>query len=297
MAYTVNAGTISLLYSNVPENDYPAYSATTTYALNATVMVISDTQHKVYQSLIANNVGNPVTDATKWLDIGNTNRWKMHDGSVQSQTVNPAAIHHQYKVEGLCDTVVLLNVNAASVQVRMFDAVDGIVYDNNISLSSIAGVDNWYDYFFSPITVLSTDAIISGLPPYANSIIEIIVSSPISDAAVGALLLGQSIDIGQTQYGAKVGITDYSVKTQDSFGNYSITKRPYRKIGDFQVMVDNNFIDRLQIMLAQYRAQPVLYIGTESYGSNIIYGFYRDFDITVSYPTSSLCSINIEGLT
>jgi hypothetical protein len=285
----------TLVSSNVPENDYPVYSATTTYALDAFVIYIAPNVHRVYQSLAAANLGNVVTDTTKWLDCGPTNRWKMHDQTLQSQTVSPSIVN-VYSVEGLCTAVAALNLDASSMHVRMTDEVDGVVFDSTISLISPSGIDSWYKYFFEPITQ-SPDAIMLDLPPYANPTIEVSIFSTKGSVACGALLLGNEKDIGDTQFGAKIGITDYSTKTQDAFGNYSITKRPYRKTGDFPVIVDTHYVDQLQILLAQYRSTPVLYVGSESFASSFVYGFYRDFDITIQYPSYALCSINIEGLT
>lgn len=291
------SGKAEMVYSNVPENDYPSYHPGIPVPLNGMVMNITETEHKVYQSLVANNTGNPLTDATKWLDCGNTNRWKMHDGSLQSQTKNPGSIYHQYRVKGRCTAVAALNVYAAAMQVRMYDDYDGLVFDKTIPLLSGSGVSDWYQYFFNQADGLTPDAVITGLPPYGNALIEIILSAPTDDVACGALILGEVVESGYTQYGAKVGITDYSTKDQDQFGNYRITQRAFRKTSDLQVMVDNAFVDQLQIMLAQYRAMPVLYLGSDQFSSTAIYGFYRGFDITISYPQHSLCSINLEGLT
>jgi hypothetical protein len=33
------------------------------------------------------------------------------------------------------------------------------------------------------------------------------------------------------------------------------------------------------------------------YAPNSVYGFFKDFNIEVSYPTQSWCSLEIEGLT
>jgi hypothetical protein len=37
--------------------------------------------------------------------------------------------------------------------------------------------------------------------------------------------------------------------------------------------------------------------GTGAYGSMTIYGFYKDWGISIPYPTISEASITIEGLT
>lgn len=285
----------TLISSNVPEADYPVYSVSATYALNAYVIVTTGI-HKVYQSLVASNIGNAVTDATKWLDCGSTNRWKLHDQSVQSQTINTGSITNSYAITGQCNSIGFVNIDAASITVRMVDGVDGVVYDKTINMVSTSGVIDWYAYFFEPI-VRKTDYVLTNLPAYGNATVNVTLMTPLGMAKCGALILGNYKNIGGTQYGAKVGITDYSTKTQDAFGNYNITKRGYRKTGEFSVSVYSGYVDQLQAMLAQYRSTPILYVGSDLYAATMIYGFYKDFSVTISYPTSSLCSLSIEGLT
>ena len=48
---------------------------------------------------------------------------------------------------------------------------------------------------------------------------------------------------------------------------------------------------------AALRATPVLWIGSESFESLTVYGFYKEFSIDLAYPTVSYCSLTIEGLT
>src|SRR3990167_4224815 len=50
--------------------------------------------HKIYESLQTGNVGNtPHKSPTFWLDLGNTNRWKMFDLSLTSKTINADSIY------------------------------------------------------------------------------------------------------------------------------------------------------------------------------------------------------------
>jgi hypothetical protein len=76
-----------LISSTAPENDYAAWASGTTYALAA--RCISTTTHRIYESVQAGNLNHdPTTDttATWWLDVGATNRWKMFDAAVGSQS-------------------------------------------------------------------------------------------------------------------------------------------------------------------------------------------------------------------
>ena len=50
-------------------------------------------------------------------------------------------------------------------------------------------------------------------------------------------------------------------------------------------------------MLAAYRAEPMLWIGSEQYASTWVYGFYRDFSVEITFPNQSYLNLGLEGLT
>lgn len=287
----------ALVSSSIPETDYAAYSAATTYALGARVIVVSTNSHHIYESLQAGNINHtPASSPTWWLDLGNTNRWRMFDGSVTSQSTKADSIDVSITPTGRVNSLALLNISAATVQVKMTDAIDGLVYDRTFSLVSSAGIVDWYSYFFEPIVRLE-DFLILDMPTYYSPTIQIILSGTGETVGIGAALVGQSLNLGGTQYGANVGIQDYSVKTRDAYGNYTILERAYNKLGDFSVLVESRRVDQLEKLLAQYRATPVVYIGSELYASTMIYGFYKSFQTSIKYARESLCTLEIEGLT
>lgn len=283
----------TLTASDVPENDHPAWSAPTTYALGDEVIIAAT--HRAYRSLQAANLNKaPATETTWWLDIGATNRWVMFDSLVNSTTSQADSIAVTLTPTERSDSVVLLNVSAATVSVSVTDVTDGVVFAETYNMVSASGIQDWYDYFFEPV-VRKTELYASGLPPYANAAIAITITG--ATAAVGECIVGLSREIGGTQYGAKIGIRDYSIKEQDAFGNYSILERTFSRRGTFTVWADSNLTTEIQNILAGYRATPVVYIGSDSIDATIIYGFYKDFDIDIAFPDVSICSLDIEGLT
>lgn len=287
----------ALVASSIPETDYAAYSAATTYALGARVIVVSANSHHIYESLAASNLNHaPASSPTWWLDLGNTNRWRMFDGSITSQSSKADSIDVSIKPIGRVNSLALMNISAASVQVKMTDSIDGLVYDQTFSLVSSAGVTDWYTYFFEPIVRLE-DLLILDMPTYYSPTIQIILTGTGETVAIGAALIGQSLDLGGTQYGANIGIQDYSVKTRDAYGNYTILERAYNRLGDFSVLVESARVDHIEKLLARYRATPIVYIGSELYASTVIYGFYKGFQTSIKYARESLCTLEIEGLT
>lgn len=255
------------------------------------------TRHDVYESLIASNLGNPpALNPTKWVRVDSTNRWRMFDSSVSSQTSNVTSIAVEYATSGIVDGVALLNINAATVQITQTDPTDGVVYDKTISGVANSGIQDAYAYCFEPI-VRKTEIVVTDLKPYADASIDITLTDTGNTVLCGACVLGKVLDIGGTSYGMTVGIDDYSAKQQDAFGNYTIQERAFRRWVTGEVWVKNEKVDGLVNVLAGYRATPVVYIGDESFGAAATMGFYERFGVIVRQPARSLLGIEIKGLT
>lgn len=255
------------------------------------------TRHDVYESLIASNLGNPpALNPTKWGRADSTNRWRMFDSGVSSQTSKVTQIEVEIIAPSIVDAVALLNINAASVRVRQTDPSDGVVYDKTISGVAALGASDFYAYCFDPV-VRRTEMLFTDLKPYANSTLKITLTDTGNTVLCGACVPGKVLDIGGTSFGMTMGIDDYSIKQQDQWGNYTVQERAFRRWVGGDVWVDNDKVDGLINVLAGYRATPVVYIGDESFGASAAMGFYERFSILVRHPTQSLLAIEIKGLT
>ncbi len=280
----------NLTASNVPENDHPVWNAATAYVVDNRVIY----QNNIYTRLIAGTSPDaPNVDTTRWKFVSATNRYKMFDSKGGSQTVQANNIIVTINCTSVINSVALLLLAASSVRIKMTHPVEGVVYDKTTSFTSI--VDDWYKWWFDPVTKQEV-FIASDLPSYSGVSLEITITNTGFDAKCGSCILGRLVQYGGVQYGASVGIQDYSVKTKDSFGNISITPRSYTDRARFNIRLLSNQTDGLKQKLTSLRSVPVVYIGSEDFQSTVIYGFYKDFDIVLtSFPYSD-CSIEIEGL-
>lgn len=285
-----------LTSSNVSATTAAAYNAGATYALGDRVQVDATDSHLIYESLQGSNTNHtPATSPTWWALVGATNRWAMFDSTNSSQTSNADSIEVTIQASARVDAVALINISAATARVVMTDPIDGVVYDRTMDLTSESGITDYYEWFFEPV-IRKSDVAFTGLPPYLNASITITLTDTGNTVACGACVVGMAREIGRTRLGSGVGIQDYSVKTVDDFGNYTVTERLFSKRGSFDINVDPAMVDELQRLLASYRATPVVWIGDESYGSTILLGFYKDFSIVIAWPTMAQCSLEIEGL-
>lgn len=286
----------TLVSTDVPETDHPVWSSGATYAADALVIVTTSGVHKKYKSLQAGNLNHPPqTSDTWWVYQGPTNTWALFDGSIGTQTSRAGSFTYTLQLAGIVDTAAFLNADASSISVQVSVPVDGVVFDRTISMIQTSGITDWYAYYFEEL-VKKKNEIVLNLPSVLNPTITITVNNPTGTASLGVLLLGRQKYIGRTQYGASLGITDFSKKEEDPFGGYTVLERAYRNRGSFNVMIENNTVDSLVNMLAGYRATPILYWGSDEFSTSAIYGFYKDFSIVIQYFNESQCSIELEGL-
>lgn len=287
----------SNLTSNIAEDDGPEYSAAATYALGAVVINASGSgaTHHAYESLAAANQGHELSDLAWWLDLGATNKFKMFDQvngtATQSGT---GTIDVTVAATNRTDGLALLGLDATQVQVIVTQS--GVtLYDQTYDLRADTGITSWYDWFFQEVE-FTTDLVLTDLPPNSGTHIRVIITGT-GTAACGTMVLGQVRDLGSTPVGARGGITDYSRKVTDDFGNVTLVERGYAKRWSFQPLIEKAQVDPLFRILAQYRATPIIWIGAEEYQSTYIYGWVRDWAVEIAYPNHSLLSLEIEGLT
>ncbi|MBW2675035.1 MAG: hypothetical protein JRD89_16755 [Deltaproteobacteria bacterium] len=254
----------------------------------------------------ASNTANyPATDLERdtplwWSKVSPTNRWKAFDLKVGTQ-VSQADLISFSLTPGMSEGIAFLNLEASSITMTMTDPVEGEVYNETVNLvmtdsRGISLIYDWYSYFFGTAPT-TTDVVKLDLLPYPSATIAIAISNPGLTAKVGAIVVGMLGDLGDTGYGTKLSINDYSSKTADSDGNFSITERAFAKRMTVPLELDNFDRDEMIRVLAQYRATPLVWVNSEDYASEIVFGFYKRFSVVVKYKAYSTCEIEIEGLT
>lgn len=286
-----------IVASNATEA-YAAWSAGTTYAKDA--IVDYDTHY--YISLVNSNTGN-VPDAagsTFWAFVSSDNKHAMFDRQVSTQTTRSSSLSTTIQVTpSYVDSIALLNITGSEVQVIVTDnGASPPIYNQTFDLETSI-ITSWYEYFFEPF-VLRDQLVVTNLPLRENAEITVTVTGT-GTVGIGEFIFGSIYTLGEfgTELGATIGIIDYSRKDTDpDTGVVTFTERAYSKRMSASFYLDNTSLKATQKILADVRAVPSVYIGSDdpTYDPLVIYGFYRDFSIDISYPTRSLCRLEIEGL-
>lgn len=283
-----------LLSSSAPETDFAAWSSATAYTLGA--KVIRTSTHRIYQRLVAGTTATaPESDPVNWLDIGPTNRWAMFDGEISTATTKATSLAVTL-APGRASGLALIGLAGSDVTVSIVETETGdTVYTASTTLDA-AIIGDWYQYTYSPFRQM-TEWVLSDLPPYSTA--EITVTITGTTTACGALVLGEVYHLGGTLMGPRLGISDYSRKETDEFGAVSFVRRAYARRLTVDAMFPLAELAPLQRLLSDLRATPAVYIPADGmlYAPMVIYGWYRDFGVTVAYSTHCLCSLELEGLT
>ena len=232
-----------------------------------------------------------------WKKIGKINRWRMFDKKQGTQTEKTASMTVGITPLSFYNGAAFLNLEGETLKVTLSDSIEGVVFEKEYQLLDNSNVFDWHTFFYAPYLKLF-DVFIPNLPVYGGSTLtmELTAEEPTDVVKCGEFLLGDLIEIGYTQLASDVGITDFSRKEQDDFGNYFIEERPFIKRATFDVQIETVDVTRVQRLLAGLRATPTFYAGDETTGALFIYGFFRDFDIVISNPALSSCVIEVEGL-
>jgi hypothetical protein len=246
------------------------------------------------------NYGKVPPNTDYWLDAGSTNKWAMFDKSVGSQTSNVGAICAGLTTpsDSLVDSIVLQNISGATAaRVAMLHPVDGVVYDQTVSLISTDGITDPYTYCFEPIVRL-TDVAFFNLPPYSDAIISIALFSSTGETVYcGLCLMGLSKVFGPTQSGMSMSSQDYSVKDTNDFGQTYVQERPFAKTMTLTAFIDRAKVKMFLDLLNSYRAIPVVYVGDDSETGSMQYGFYKEYSMGADYVEHATLHIEIESLT
>lgn len=291
-----------LTSSTLPETDYATWNAATSYVIGD--RVIRTQTHRIYENVIAGvNATTPELAPTRWVDIAPTNKWAMFDSQVGTATTATDTMT-VVLAPGRFNSLALLQIDASTVDIAL--VVDGVtVYSASMNLNDGNAIGDWYQYFYEPVyqqdaLVITdlVDAALLDIPAYSEGVLTVTLTrTGGGSVSCGVLVVGLYASLGATQYQPTIGIIDYSKKDIDAFGNPTIIQRKYSKRMSADVMVYAGDVDQVTRVLAQYRSTALVWVGAGSlYTSMIIYGFYKDWSVSIENYTHSTLSLEVEGM-
>ncbi len=263
-----------LISSSVPEDEFPLWSSTLTYPVDA--VVINLATHEIYQSLVSGNLNRPpATSPLHWVLVNPTNRYAMFDTSRATPTIADGSITVTLG-GGTAGSISLLDVVADSVRITV-NGGGALLYDLTAQLTGIASL------------------YLTDLPTGTGNEITITATST-GQVSIGSVQAGFMFRIGDTQEGLSISTTDYSVKKVDEFGNATLKKRNFARTMRASVKVAEDNVDESIRLLSAIRATPVIWIGSPRFSSTFIIGYLTEQEAVLSSSPLNEISLRIEGI-
>lgn len=293
--------TLTIEDSNVNASALSAWDSGTTYAKDDEVVYTVNGIPREYRSLLASNLNFiPSARPDYWLDLGAENRHKLLDEASSSQTVGASPLTTTLSVDGRCDTLALLNLEAQSVQVVVRDGLT-VVSDETINLTSTL-ISDWYSYFFDEFEYIPQYIyVVPGL--YASMEVDLTFTNSGTDVKVGHVVMGKGKDIGMSMYGLSRGILDFSSVETNDFGETYFQQREYARTFEVDIELPRADYPIVASRVEAVRSTPCLWdlnntqVSADSDQSLFIYGFFVDWELEMKYATWVTGTIEIQGLT
>lgn len=287
-----------LISSSVAEDDHAEWSATTSY-IEGDYCIMAAT-HCIYKCLVANTDKKPSENTSgttpKWYEVGMTNRWKMFDTTVSSATSAEETIEVVLDVS-MCDTVALFSVVGDSVDLEVTDDNGTSLYSSTVSMLVDNYVD-WSDIFFTEPEFSGN--ILRVIPISFGTRLRITINSASGTVSCGHCAVGRGKYIGKSRYGMQLGLTDYSKKSTNDYGETYLAQGGYADTVDCDVWIAPKSRSKVKSLLSSLRATPVVWHLDNSDETSdpdmVVFGFYEDFSVTIQGPTIVGCNISIQGL-
>lgn len=297
----IPAAPLTNITTNVAENDAPTWipNSTNGYAVGDKVV----RNHHVFRSTSAANKSDPAVEANPylWVDLGPTNAYNMFDKRAGSKwlsgtyTTNATKVEVTFTATQVVNAISLFGLVGSTVQVTMNDPKEGEVYNPGPISIADTEVDDWYEYFFAPIT--QTESVnLFDLPSYGNATFKVVVSSPSGVAQIGAVVAGAATQIGTAVYGTSFGFQSYSTTDEDSFGNETIISRGSRDEVEYEVRVktkDNAWVRRL---IKSIKDVPSVFVGSTMHEVTSAYGRPDGFRANIANYAYSEHTLTVRSL-
>ena len=287
-----------LTATDVPETDYAAWSAGTTYALGNRCIK----GHKIWESAQAGNVGHdPETSgAAWWLRVSATNRWCLFDLEQVTSTAKATGMYYELQPGSPINSVHMLGLyDVDSVQLRVYDGAT-LAYDGGQNAAGLLPTESdWWAYCYGPWT-LSDQQHYADLPYIIAPTIRVDYTGG-AQLATQVLLLGNDSVFGtQDGAGVKSGVRirfDRSSNFKNNeFDIPTMQTSALVATINFTLMLVSSDLDTLLDFYRDNGAKTCLFTISELWRATQILGVITSMETVVQGPIYSEIAFEVRGV-
>jgi hypothetical protein len=275
---------------------YAAYSGGTVYAVGD--RVIDATAHWVYEAAVAGS-GNALSDSTKWISVGPTNRRAMFTYTHSLGTSSPVDVTFVLAPGKRINCLQFTDLVGDRIEITGTSASGGgTVYPTQTVQLKKRRAHGWWEWLYKPFT-FQRGAIKFDIPPYRDLVLTITVyAAGSSGVRIGKFGVGTSVYLGKLLNQPDLEERSATRFDRDDFLELSITPRRQIKAPKLQLQGDGDQLDNLEDFRAALNSsgQGAFFTGmdrdTDRYFNALqLFGVAGNFRIV---PNGQLLDITLE---
>ncbi len=267
---------------------YNEWLEATEYALNTMVVY----KNHIYRTIVDKNKGvQPDLNTGKWLlfgvdnafaaiDLHSSTATTIDDGLTQIELTFPIANFTHLALGG---------VQGGAMTIEEKDASGTILKTKDYPIGiSRTNARNWYDYYYLPIpdtsgagSGLPIDILLDAVLPITRNITLKLTRNAKGEAFIGSMVGGKGFDIGDAEYGVRMGLIDYSRKETDEYGITTLVRRRSRETMDIDIVSPAKHSQGNKRVVKEHLGQALMFIADPNKDSKfdnlILFGYVDEY--------------------
>lgn len=289
-----------------PPELHPEYVAGT--YTNGARVVYGD---RVWESVVADNSDDPVSGSLKatptWIDAGPSNKMAAFDQRNVTRCVRTdgSNLVLRFKIGAPITALYLFAVTGSALTVRFY-AEDGttLLRTESPAIRSFESWSpDWWDFFFTP-WISNTQFGLIRVPASYGMVVEIDIAPEDGRAELGEAMVGVPTAIGRHKIGLDLGISDYSQKETDEFGDMSILKRETAPRRVYNLHIEPHMVATVEATLRGLTGTKTVFIVDSRLPALTVLGVLGDSKIGADFffdddklVGSATAKIEVQGVT
>jgi hypothetical protein len=289
--------------------DPAEWDTSASYAIGDRVKVTVSNINKIYECIIATTAADlsPEVDilkiTPKWVEIGSINKYAMFDTLRSTKTTASKYMSIVLSPGQLVDSIAILGmsgINTVNISAKVDGGADTIVYEVSIDLNRRA-TNSWYTYFFGRYITKAGFARFD-LPTNLGNLVITITFMGAEDIGVGAVVLGNALDIGSLQRGAKVDVLNFSSIQRDLYGTATLIPRRNVPKTRQELYIPKNRLNTVLQYKDELDSVSAVWSGLDDdinhpyYDAVLILGFYREFSFDINNSIGVYINLELEEI-
>lgn len=293
--------TSSMLVSSTVAETVALWNPATVYGIGAEVR--SPITNKSYLGQLAGNTNKDPSDIDNragttiwWVETESSNRWKLFDNRISSQTVDVTSFTYVLR-PGIFNCIYLAGLDAIFLSISIKDSPGGTVVFSTTSTLEGSSPADYYEFFYDRFRP-KKDYIVFDLVPYPDPEVTITLSANTGNKVYcGLMSVGDLKPLGETQFNATVKPKTSSYIKINDFLEAEIVKRKSAKDMDFTCYLDHSESDSVLQTLNDFLDVPCLVVGStdDTYEGLRAYGLVSS---TLTYDSHNIdfLKVSVNGL-